>query len=128
MNLTTLKQALTRLSPIIPTRSPLPVLSCVRLASGDGTMTLEASNLDQAMRITLPYAGKPVDCCVAHRKLLQVPGDGEVEFIPGGGTLRIVGFGFSSKLDTLPQDEFPELNLTGDNEACLLYTSDAADE
>lgn len=108
MNFKLLSSSLTRLSPILVTRSPLPVLSCVKLSTADGLLHMEASNLEQHMRISVPYEGAAINCCVGLKRLASLPGDGEVTLAQiVGGELKITGNGMSARLATLPPEEFP---------------------
>jgi len=133
MNLTTLKSHLSRLAPLLHTRTPLPVLSCVKLSSDAGFLTIEASNLDQAMKITMPYDGPELACCVGLKRLMGVPGEGEATIVPASGKLSIKGSGFSATLETLPPDEFPatptlegkELTLEADFSDALKWVAKA---
>lgn len=107
MNITTFKSHLSRLAPLLHTRTPLPVLSCVKLTSEEGFLVMEASNLDQHMKITMPYDGHALGCCVSLKRLMSVPGEGEVSITQHAQGIAIKGSGFSAKLETLSPDEFP---------------------
>jgi hypothetical protein len=119
MNITTLKSNLARLAPLLQARSPLAVLSSVKLTCDGGFLVMEASNMEQWMRIAMPYDGHPLNCCVGLKRLMQVPGEGESSITIHAGKLAIKGQGFSAVLETLPVSAFPESMSPQGNEITL---------
>lgn len=66
-----LLNALTALKPAVPRKTTLPILECVRLAAGNGTLALVATDLDLRLETAIPCDGPLVPLCVSHDLLLQ---------------------------------------------------------
>jgi DNA polymerase-3 subunit beta len=49
-----LQEALALVGPVVATRTPKPILQCVRLTAGQDALTLEGTDLEVAIRFTLP--------------------------------------------------------------------------
>lgn len=47
-----LVEALNMVAPVVPARTPKPVLTCVKLTTGDNTLTLEGTDMEVALRYT----------------------------------------------------------------------------
>jgi len=119
MNFTALKSHLSRLAPVLHTRTPLPALSSVKLTGGGGFLVMEASNLEQYMKIIMPYDGPALGCCVGLKRLMSVPVEGEVSIAQNAHGIAIKGSGLYAKLETLPPDEFPAAPKLEGNELAL---------
>lgn len=110
MNSSLLRKSLQKLGPLTQGKY-IPILSCVKLQSEGESLTLHASNTEQYMRITLPYVGSPVSCCVSHRRLASLPceGEGEVALEVGDAEMVVKADSFKAKLSTLLASEWPEI-------------------
>jgi len=110
MNSSLLRKSLQKLGPLTQGKH-IPILSCVKLQSVGETLFIHASNMEQYMRIMLPYAGSPVSCCVSHRRLMSLPCDGEIALRCESDVLFVSSPSFNAKLSTLPVTEWPEINV-----------------
>ena len=61
-------------SGVIVSRTPKPVLTCVKMSAGDGMLTLSATDQEIAVKVTTPKVeiNEPGEALVAADKLLQI--------------------------------------------------------
>ena len=63
-----LLDALNMVGPVVITRTPKPVLACVKLSAQDGGLTLAATDLEAAVRVTINQVevSEPGDAHAGH--------------------------------------------------------------
>jgi len=61
INTNQLKSALERLCLVVPKRATLPVLENVRWRAAKGRLELTATDLDNRLHISIPFAGEAID-------------------------------------------------------------------
>lgn len=106
-------EGLNSIGNVISQRSPLPILSNVLIAAGDGQVTLVATDLDITARITLPAAvAEPGAFTLPAKRLLLVVRDvvpGDVVLSSDQKTAARLDAGKAVfKLNGLPEPEFPK--------------------
>lgn len=105
-----LRAALTIARRIIPCRSTLPILTHVLLTVGDGSVTVEAANLEARCCRTVPaITAEPGAVCLPARALFDVLAvfKREVSLETDGKTVRITGDGAELTMQTIAAEEFP---------------------
>lgn len=120
-----LLRALRRVAPIVPAKTPVPIMSCIALRASGGTATFAATDSHRSIRTSVPCDG---DLAVAlpAKTLANIAaslpaGDVVVELVPGGASIRAGRARF--KVPSMPIEDFPPLHATtGD----LLATMPAA--
>jgi DNA polymerase-3 subunit beta len=105
-------ETLTRARDLIARATVLPILKCVALTVGGGSMTVESSNLEQALRQTTPIAGMGSGggCVDAERLsavIARLPPDEEttLEFSPAALLIRCGAVKVT--LTSWPLSDFP---------------------
>jgi len=105
--------ALKQLAKVADTRATLPILSTVLLEARDGTCTLKATDLEQALQAQLPAEGEIHPCLPA--KLLAAlvqpekksdAGDVTLEILPDN-MVAVTIDGMATKLHSLDPQDFP---------------------
>jgi DNA polymerase-3 subunit beta len=115
----TFAAALARAAGFVTRGGTLPILNCVALTAGGGRLTIESSNLEQALRQTITITGVGVGGgCVDWDKLASVirrlppEGDTTLEF---AGAALVVRSGATRVTITLwPLSDFPVFSLRPD--------------
>lgn len=110
--------ALDRLRKVVSRKSTIPILSCVKITSAKGTMTMTATNLDIAMTISVPVAADSSDMTAVIdieelRKFLALA-DGDFLRITSsedGDRATIFCGGSEMSLPVLPAADWPDGGL-----------------
>jgi len=119
-----LKAALTKIKPFTAARSTLPVLQNVALWTKDGTLWMEATNLEIACKMPVGYVdgcnGPDIDPCTVEYKALAgitQNWDEDINFAVEGSALNILSHdGKKATLRmTIPYADFPSPNYQGEN-------------
>ncbi|MQL51815.1 DNA polymerase III subunit beta [Desulfofundulus thermobenzoicus] len=95
----------------VSARSPLPVLSCVRLASGGETLTVAATDLDREIEVAVPCRGGDFEAVLPAKELaelLRFLPDGEIEIEKDGDGAVLRYAGNSARISGFSADQFPE--------------------
>lgn len=95
----------------VSARSPLPVLSCVRLVSGGETLTVTATDLDREIEVAVPCRGGDFEAVLPAKELaelLRLLPDGEIEVEKDGDGAVVRYAGNSAQISGFPADQFPE--------------------
>ena len=104
---------------IVERKNTIPILANVLLEGTGNEVTLLATDLEVALRSRCEAAvGKPGSVTLPAKKLYEVvralpDGDVNIETDKGGTTVRVSGGQFSSKMPTLPREDFPSLPEAG---------------
>jgi DNA polymerase-3 subunit beta len=122
--------ALARAAPMIARTATVPILKCVALTAGDGRLTIESSNLEQALRQSVPITGMGAGGgCVDQERLAAVvkrlPPDAEtiLEFSEASLLVRC---GASRVTFSLwPLADFPVFAVRDDTRAAFVMAAPA---
>ena len=104
---------------IVERKNTIPILANVLLEGTGNEVTLLATDLEVALRSRCEAAvSKPGSVTLPAKKLYEVvralpDGDVNIETDKGGTTVRVSGGQFSSKMPTLPREDFPSLPEAG---------------
>jgi DNA polymerase-3 subunit beta len=104
---------------IVERKNTIPILANVLIEGSGNAMTLLATDLEVALRSTCEAAvNKPGSVTLPAKKLYEVvralpDGDVNIETDKGGNTVKVSGGQFSSKMPTLPREDFPSLPEAG---------------
>jgi DNA polymerase III subunit beta len=104
---------------IVERKNTIPILANVLLEGTGNEVTLLATDLEVALRSRCEAAvNKPGSVTMPAKKLYEVvralpDGDVNIETDKGGTTVRVSGGQFSSKMPTLPREDFPSLPEAG---------------
>ena len=104
---------------IVERKNTIPILANVLLEGTGNEVTLLATDLEVALRSRCEAAvNKPGSVTLPAKKLYEVvralpDGDVNIETDKGGTTVRVSGGQFSSKMPTLPREDFPSLPEAG---------------
>src|SRR6185295_5900000 len=104
---------------IVERKNTIPILANALLEGTGNEVTLLATDLEVALRSLCEAAvGKPGSVTLPAKKLYEVvralpDGDVNIETDKGGTTVRVSGGEFSSKMPTLPREDFPSLPEAG---------------
>ena len=116
-------RALQQTGPLVPRKSPLPILACVLLRADQDGLRLSATDLetcvDTDMRACVEEAGA---VAVPARDLLDTirdRSDTEVRMEAKGSTLTLSSLTGQKRIPTLPADEFPVGDPEGDSGSTL---------
>jgi DNA polymerase-3 subunit beta len=109
-----LLRAIRRVAPIVPAKTPVPIMSCIALRASGGTATFAATDSHRSIRTSVPCEG---DLAVAlpAKTLSSIAaslpaGDVVVELVPGGASIRAGRARF--KVPSMPIEDFPPLHAT----------------
>lgn len=110
-----LNAALGRAAPLCDTRSPIPILACLRLSAGDAGLAILGTDMDAAINETVPVAleiaGTICTPADSLRKLIgALPAGLSVEFEREQSGLRVRCGKTSAVFETLPPDDYPEFS------------------
>lgn len=110
----TLSTAMTRASGAVGRSATVPILACVLLRIGNGLMTIEATNMELAIRQEIAITGSGSQAgCVSAALLAGVaarlPDDGEITLTFATGALTLLCGRSKVTLTLLPAEEFPVL-------------------
>ncbi|MAG17391.1 MAG: DNA polymerase III subunit beta [Phycisphaerae bacterium] len=114
-----LLDALNMVGPVVITRTPKPVLACVKLSAQDGGLTLAATDLEAAVRVTINQVevSEPGEVLVLADKLNQIVResvDPTLTLDTEDDAIHIRGQDAHFKVLGYPVGEFPTLpELTG---------------
>src|SRR5262245_21975553 len=104
---------------IVERKNTIPILANVLLEGSGNECTLLATDLEVALRSRCEAAvNKPGSVTLPAKKLYEVvralpDGDVNIESDKGGTSVRVSGGQFSSKMPTLPREDFPSLPEAG---------------
>jgi DNA polymerase-3 subunit beta len=104
---------------IVERKNTIPILANVLLEGSGNEVTLLATDLEVALRSRCEAAvNKPGSVTLPAKKLYEVvralpEGDVNIETDRGGNTVKVSGGQFSSKMPTLPREDFPSLPEAG---------------
>lgn len=104
---------------IVERKNTIPILANVLIEASGNEMTLLATDLEVALRSRCEAAvNKPGSVTLPAKKLYEVvralpDGDVNIETEKGGNTVKVSGGQFSSKMPTLPREDFPTLPEAG---------------
>jgi len=105
---------------IVERKNTIPILANVLMEASGSEVTLLATDLEVALRSRCEAAvAKPGSVTLPAKKLYEVvralpDGDVTIATDKGGSTVRVSGGQFSSKMPTLPREDFPTLPEPGD--------------
>lgn len=96
---------------VIERRSTVPVLSTIK-ATANGSLSLEATDLDNYVTAELPYEGDHDSFCIPEprglRTAVNVAGGKEVQFTPGERSkLKLSCGALDGELNSYPSDDHP---------------------
>jgi DNA polymerase-3 subunit beta len=104
---------------IVERKNTIPILANVLLEGSGGEVTLLATDLEVALRSRCEAAvSKPGSVTLPAKKLYEVvralpEGDVNIETEKSAGSVKVSGGQFSSKMPTLPREDFPTLPQGG---------------
>jgi DNA polymerase-3 subunit beta len=104
---------------IVERKNTIPILANVLIESTGNEVTLLATDLEVALRSRCEAAvNKPGSVTLPAKKLYEVvralpDGDVNIETDKGGNSVKVSGGQFSSKMPTLPREDFPSLPEAG---------------
>src|SRR3982751_44732 len=104
---------------IVERKNTIPILANVLMEGSGNECTLLATDLEVALRSRCEAAvSKPGSVTLPAKKLYEVvralpDGDVNIETDKGGTTVKVSGGQFSSKMPTLPREDFPSLPEAG---------------
>ncbi len=104
---------------IVERKNTIPILANVLIEGSGNEMTLLATDLEVALRSRCEAAvSKPGSVTLPAKKLYEVvralpDGDVNIETDKGGNSVKVSGGQFSSKMPTLPREDFPSLPEAG---------------
>ena len=104
---------------IVERKNTIPILANVLIEGSGNEVTLLATDLEVALRSKCEAAvNKAGSVTLPAKKLYEVvralpEGDVNIETDKGGNTVRVSGGQFSSKMPTLPREDFPSLPEAG---------------
>jgi DNA polymerase-3 subunit beta len=104
---------------IVERKNTIPILANVLLEASGNECTLLATDLEVALRSKCEAAvSKPGSVTLPAKKLYEVvralpEGDVTISTDKGGTTVKVSGGQFSSKMPTLPREDFPSLPEAG---------------
>jgi len=109
-----LKQAVAKTERITTKKASLSVLECLLLRTEDGQLTIQATNLDIGIKISIPVkvqtsgeVAVPAD--VFSRYLSNLPEEGAVTLEKEENTLLISSETTNTEIKVQPTDEFPSI-------------------
>ena len=102
-----INEALSRMIPIAPRRTSLPILSTVRIEADGKILRLTASNLDEFCEESIDCDGKIEATCVSLQQFACSLGGDEVEIESGSNCLKISFSGGEVELAIHQPAEFP---------------------
>jgi DNA polymerase-3 subunit beta len=110
----TLSAAMTRASGAVGRSATVPILACVLLRIGNGLMTIEATNMELAIRQEIPITGSGAQAGCVNAALLagvaaRLPEDGEITLTFSTGALTLLCGRSKVTLTMLPAEEYPVL-------------------
>lgn len=113
-----LSAALGRIAPFADSKSPIPILGCVKLVGSEAGLSISATDMDAAITETLPLPGtKPGAVCVSGDRLkalvAALRAGASVEFTEETGELRIRSGRTTALFETRPHDDYPEFRAEG---------------
>lgn len=97
---------------IIPGGSPIPSLGHIRLTAANGTLEVEATNLNQHMAVRVP-ANLSDGCAIAEpARLLTAltPISGDASISVTDSFMSVTGKGARSRLALLPEEDWPSIH------------------
>ena len=104
---------------IVERKNTIPILANVLIEGSGNEVTLLATDLEVALRSKCEAAvNKAGSVTMPAKKLYEVvralpDGDVNIETDKGGNTVKVSGGQFSSKMPTLPREDFPSLPEAG---------------
>ena len=104
---------------IVERKNTIPILANVLLEGTGNEVTLLATDLEVALRSRCEAAvSKPGSVTLPAKKFYEVvralpEGDVNIESDKGGNSVKVSGGQFSSKMPTLPREDFPSLPEAG---------------
>jgi DNA polymerase III subunit beta len=103
---------------IVERKNTIPILANVLLEASNNEITLLATDLEVALRSRCEAAvSKPGAVTLGAKKLYEIVRalpDGDVNIESDkGGSVKVSGGQFSSKMPTLPREDFPTLPQSG---------------
>jgi len=108
----------------VPTKSPLPVLSNVLLATDDGRLKLVANNLEMAISTWVAADVADAGAVTLPAKLLAdfvtslVGGDMEMALKPGTKTMNLKCGRYEANINGIDADDFPAVPTVGEGPRC----------
>lgn len=114
MNITTkvsdLRQAIAITKRCVPGKPSLPSLSCLKLETKDGQLTISASDVDRSLTVQIPCAIEAEGSFLVSptKLLIALPADGHATLIAAHGRVTITGGKKKAELLTLPVEEWPK--------------------
>ncbi len=114
VNRTALSNALRELARITPSKPSMPILSHVLVQAVGGVLTLRATDVNTTLTAELEADGDLAACCIplkplaAMCKLESKRDTGTVAIDLDDTTATVIVDGVTSKLPTLPADDFPQ--------------------
>lgn len=108
VNYPLLREKLAQLSAVIPVRSALPQLSCVKMQAAEGKLHLCATDMDRRLSLSLPVDGDLQPVCVDLAKLRAISISGDAKLSQVAGSVKIEASGIRASIQSLAASEFPE--------------------
>lgn len=101
----------------------IPILDCVKLSASAGLLTIEGTDMDMRLRLTLPAEGVMPDVAVPHMRLerfvSQLPG-ADVTLSPSAGAVNVRAAKSRSSIPALDAEAWPALTEHDGQNAFIL--------
>lgn len=108
-------RAMNRVIPAVERRNTLPILSCVELAAGFGTIAVRATDLDVELRSEFEGRGEGAICLPAYRLRDFLKAVSHIERVNLSanpeGVVTVSAGSTIATMNALPAEDFPNLNL-----------------
>jgi DNA polymerase III subunit beta len=106
-----LAKALAHFKGVVANRH-IPVLDCVKLSAGKGSMSIEGTDLDMFMRLTIPAEGKLADLAVPYPRLERYVSalSGDISLKPGDKVVSVEAGRAKSAIPTMDVETFPPVD------------------
>lgn len=113
-NRAALLQAISIASTVVPTRSPKPVLSCIKLAAEQDKLTISGTDLEVAVRFTdsqvqIDQPGETLVPADKLRDIVRESGDDTLSLSVEGSEMHVRGADSHFKIFTQNASEFPPI-------------------
>lgn len=124
-----LKQAVAKTERVTTKKASLSVLKCLLLRTEDGQLTIQATNLDIGIEISVPVkvetpgeVAVPAD--VFSQYLSHLPEEGAVSLSKDENTLLVSSETTETEIKIQPTDEFPSIPSVDDGKEVTIATND----
>lgn len=118
---TALKKAMNIAKSLVLSKTTIPVLQCVKLSIRNSQMEIEATNLEQAVKISIPANGQGAWLLnfEKFRAVLSAVPDGAMLGITGDAVATLESGKIKARIATLPVADFPDFSGKPDEDHLL---------